>query len=259
MTSWSLTARIALAIFCLLVLPSAGCAAPTQQLSGTHPEFILSDPTPLYVWNVPLNAVLLGLLSIAVPTALLILIQSLFALSTWLQFGHKRVLCRNILDNENRNAVYTCIRENPGIRMRPLSRVVGMNIGTVRYHVNLLCRMGKVVSEQDGRGITYYINSDFFPDLEKKVTGYLYESPKGRIINLILQHPGCTRKDIASGLIMSGPNVTRHTRSLIREGIIRSNKSGRYVRYYLSPDLEEHVNTRKSWKSLSGDGRISST
>jgi len=135
-----------------------------------------------------------------------------------------------------------------------------MNIGTLRYHVSVLCRMGKVVAEQNSRRISYYVNTGIPTDLEKVVAEFLDERPKSRILSLVLQYPGITRKDIASRLIMSGPNITWHMKSLIREGIVRSEKDGRNVRYYLCPDVKEHIKAHGSWhlvdigKGVSGSG-----
>ena len=144
--------------------------------------------------------------------------------------------------------------------MRSLSRTLGVNIGTLRYHVVVLCRMGRIVAEQNTGGMRYYVSTNTCSDLEKKLAGYLNEHPKIRMINLILQHPGIVRKGIASRLIMSGPNVTWHMRSLIREGILKSERDGRNVRYYLCPDVKGYIAVHKSWhlvntrKGASGTG-----
>ena len=255
--SW--IARIALIVFCILLLPSAVCATPIQPVHGPYPEQLPSDPTPLYIWNVPLSILILEFVCVSAP-ALFIPIQLLFSLFVWLYLGHKRVSCRNVLGNENRNAVYTCILENPGASMRFISQTLGMNIGTLRYHVGVLCRMGKVVAEQNNGGMRHYVDVGTCSDLEKVLAGCLNEHPKIRIINLVLQHPGITRKDIASRLIMSGPNITWHMKSLIREGIVRSERDGRNVRYYLCPDVKEYIAVHKSWhlvntrKGASGTG-----
>lgn len=250
--------RIALTAFFLLVLPSFVCAAPIQHVSGGYPEFILSDPTPLYVWNVPLNITILSILSVVVPTALFMVIQILFSLSPQL-LGHKRVSYRNVLDNKNRDEVYICIQDHPGIRMRSLSRLMNINIGTVRYHVAILCKTGKVRSEQNGKETNYYINGGPLTELEKKIAGNLYNHPKNHIIGFIFQNPGCKRKDIASALIISGPNLTWHMNYLIQKDIVRHKKDGRYIRYYLSPDIEDYVNTDASWNPLSSNTQVYST
>ncbi len=250
--------RIALTAFLLLVLPSFVCAAPIQHVSGGYPEFILSDPTPLYVWNVPLNITILSILSLSVPTALFMVIQILFSLSPQL-LGHKRVSYRNVLDNKNRDEVYICIQDHPGIRMRSLSRLMNINIGTARYHVAILCKTGKVRYEQNSGETNYYINNGPITEIEKKIGGTLYNHPKNLIIDYILQHPGSTRKDIASALIMSGSNLTWHMKCLIEKDIVRHKKDGRYIRYYLSPDIEDYVHTDASWNPLSNNSKVYST
>lgn len=144
-------ARTALVIFCLLLLPSVACAAAVQPVSGLYPERLPADSTPLYVWNESLSVLILGLVCVSAQV-LIIPVQILLSLLVWLRFGHKRVTYRNVFENETRNAVYMCIRENPGSRMRSLSRTLGVNIGTSRYHVGVLCRIGMVVAEQDSGG-----------------------------------------------------------------------------------------------------------
>lgn len=242
--------RIALVAFCTLLLSSTVCATPIQPVYGAYPEQLPSGLTPLYPWNEPLSILILELVCVSAP-ALFIPIQLLFSLFVWLYLGHKRVSCRNVLDNENRNAVYTCILENPGASMRFVSQTLGMNIGTLRYHVGVLCRMGKVTAEQNSGGMRHYADVGTCSDLEKVLTGCLNEHPKIRIINLVLQHPGIARKDIASRLIMSGPNVTWHMRSLTREGIVKSEKDGRNVRYYLCPDVQECIAAHRPWHLVS--------
>ena len=254
--SW--IARTVLVILCLLLLPSAVSATPIQPVYGPYPETLPSDPTPLYIWNVPLSILILEFVCVSAP-ALFIPVQLLFSLSVWLRLGQKRLAYRNVLENETRNAVYTCVRENPGIHISTLLQMLEMNIGTLRYHVGVLCRMGKVVAERNCTGMSYYANAGTSSDLEKKIAGFLDEHPKSRILSLILQHPGITRKDLASRLITSGPNVTWHMRSLVREGIVRSERDGRNVRYYLCPDVKEHITAHKSWDLVNTGKRVSGT
>ena len=246
---------IALVIFCLALLPSAASATAVQD---AYPEKVPLDLMPVYVWNIPLDIVILGLVSVFVPV-LFVPMQLVFSLLAWLHFGHKRVLRNNVLENETRNAVYLCIRDNPGINTSSLSQLLGMNIGTLRYHVELLCRMGKVVPEPNSRGMRYYVDTGTCPGLERKVAGYLNEQAKSRILNVVLQHPGSTRKEIASRLIMSGANVTWHMKPLLRDGIVRDEKRGRFVRYYICADAKECVQAHGSGKPAISGERVPGT
>ncbi|MFA7562153.1 MAG: winged helix-turn-helix transcriptional regulator [Methanoculleus sp.] len=254
----SLTIRLSLVAFSLLMLSAAVCATPIQPVYGAYPEKLPSDPTPLYFWNEPLSILILEFVCVSAPM-LFIPVQLLLSLSVWLWLGQKRLMCRNVLENEVRNAVYTCIRQNPGVHVDSLSRMLGMNIGTLRYHVGVLCRVGKVVAEQNSRRMSYYANTGSLTDLEKKVAGFLDEHPKSRILSLVLQHPGITRKDIASRLIMSGPNVTWHMSSLTREGVVKSEKDGRNMRYYLCPDVGACIAAHKPWLLVSAGKDVSDT
>lgn len=243
--------RIALVAFCILLLSSTVCATPIQPVYGAHPEQLPSGLTPLYPWNEPLSILILEFVCISAP-ALFIPVQLLFSLFVWLHLGHKRISNRNVLENETRNVVYTCILENPGASMRFISQTLGMNIGTLRYHVGVLCRMGKVIAEQNSGRMRHYADADTCSDLEMKLAGYLNEHPKNQMLSLVLQYPGITRKDIASRLIMSGPNITWHMKSLIREGVVRSEKNGRHTRYYLYSDAKKYIRILESpcvcWK-----------
>ncbi len=248
-------AGIALIFFCLVLLPSVASATAVQDV---NPEQVTLDLTPVYIWNEPLNIVILRLVSVFAP-ALFIPIQLVFSLLAWLHFGHKRVLHHNVLENEPRNAAYLCIRDNPGINTSSLSRLLGMNIGTLRYHLEMLCRMGTVVPEQNCGRMGYYANTAACSDLERRVAGYLNEQSKSLILNIVLQHPGSTRKEIASHLIMSGANITWHMKPLLRGGIVRGERNGRFVHYYLCADAKECVQTHGAWKPAFSEGRVSGT
>ncbi|MDD2474225.1 MAG: winged helix-turn-helix domain-containing protein, partial [Methanoculleus sp.] len=55
-----------------------------------------------------------------------------------------------------------------------------------------------------------------------------------RILDLLVEEPGMTRKEIASTLGIAGSSVTWHMARLIRDGAVRSERDGRAVRYFLA-------------------------
>jgi len=122
------------------LLSSTVCATSIQPVYGAYPERLPSDLTALYLWNEPPSILILEFVCVSAPV-LFVSVQLLFSLSLWLRLGQKRLACQNILENEIQNVVYTCIRENPGIRMRSLSQMLGVSIGSLRYHVGVLCQM----------------------------------------------------------------------------------------------------------------------
>ena len=70
--------RIALVIFCLALLPSTACASAVLD---AYPEKVpLDDLMPVYVWNIPLDIVILGLVSVFIPV-LFVPVQLVFSLT----------------------------------------------------------------------------------------------------------------------------------------------------------------------------------
>lgn len=76
----SLTIRLSLVVFSLLMLSAAVCATPIQPVYGAYPEKLPSDPTPLYFWNEPLSILILEFVCVSAPV-LFIPVQLLFSLS----------------------------------------------------------------------------------------------------------------------------------------------------------------------------------
>jgi DNA-binding transcriptional ArsR family regulator len=74
-----------------------------------------------------------------------------------------------------------------------------------------------------------------------------------------VQIPGRTRKEIAARLMTSRANVTGQMKPLLRDGIVRDEKKGRFVRYYLYADAKEGVQAHESWKPAIAGGRVSGT
>ena len=221
-----------LIVFALLITP--GSATSTIMSEGGFPEVIPDDPTLEYVWNIPLKLVLLDFVFMAAPL-LFLPVQFLISVSVWLILGQRRISRKNALEHETRRAAYLCVRENPGINHAALSRMLGINVGTLRYHIEILCETGQIVSESNHGVLRYY--TGIRAARESKRSAYPLNEMRKRMLGLLMQNPGMTRKEVASALDVTGATVTWHMGLLIREGTIRSEKDGRMVRYYPQRDI----------------------
>ncbi len=230
-------AGIALLLTVLLLLIPTGSAAGTGISDGEFPELVPGDPTPVYVWNVPLKLILLDFVFMAAPL-LFLPVQILIAASAWFCLNYRRISRKNALEHDSRRAAYFCIRDNPGINHASLSRRLGMNVGTLRYHLETLCETGKIVAESDHGLLRYYVNGESVREEEE--TGYLLSETRRRILDLIVQDPGITRKEVASALGIAGTSVGWHVALLIRESAVRSEKDGRTVRYFPGQNTLQH-------------------
>lgn len=229
--------RTALLLVVLLSIIAPGGAAGTISSEGEFPETIPGDPTPLYVWNVPLKLLLLDFVFITAPL-LFLPVQFLISITVWLILGQKRISKKNALDHDTRRAAYHCIQENPGINHTFLSRMLGVNAGTLRYHLAILCETGKIHSERDHGQLRYYANGRG----ARRGEGYPINETRRQILELLAQDPGMTRKEVASALDITGASVTWHMALLIRDGAVQSEKDGRMVRYFLQRDVVSRGN-----------------
>ncbi|WP_048183203.1 winged helix-turn-helix transcriptional regulator [Methanoculleus sediminis] len=225
-------ARGALLLIALLLIIAPGSATGTISSEGEFPETIPDDPAPLYIWNVPPKLLLLDFVFMTAPL-LFLPVQFLISVTVWLILGQRRISRKNVLEHDTRRAAYLCIRENPGINHASLSRRLGVNIGTLRYHLATLCETGQIVAERDHGQLRYYTNGRTAREGE----GYPINGTRKQILDLLAQDPGMARKEVVSALGISGASVTWHMALLIRDGAVRSERDGRMVRYFPRRDI----------------------
>lgn len=223
-------ARAAL-LLALLFTIIPGSASSAGLGEGEFPELAPGDPAQEYIWNIPLKLVLLDFVFMTAP-ALLLPVQILIAAGAWFWLGHRRISRKNVLEHDTRRAAYLCIRENPGINRAALSRKLGVNVGTLRYHLATLCETRKIRSEHAHGFLRYYANGRAAGEEED----YHLKGTRRQILDLLAQDPGMTRTELASALDIAGSSVAWHIVLLIREEAVRSEKSGRRVRYFPRQD-----------------------
>lgn len=236
-------ARLALFLIVFALLITPGSAAGTEPSEWEFPEMIPDDPTLEYVWNIPLKLILLDFVFMTAPL-LFFPVQLLISVSVWLYLGQRRISRKNALEHDTRRAAYLCIRENPGINHATLSRRLGVNVGTLRYHIEILCETGQIVSENDHGLLRYYTNSR--ATREGKRGAYPLNETRKRMLDLLGRNPGMMRKEVASALGITGASVTWHMGLLIQSGAVRSEKDGRMVRYFPGHDVVRHSRADRS-------------
>ena len=231
-------ARSTLLFITLMLLIPTGSAASTIMSEGEFPELVPDDPAAIYIWNVPLKLVLLDFVFMIAPLFFLP-VQILISVLAWLCLGYRRISRKNALEHDIRRAAYLCIRENPGTNHSTLSCTLGVNVGTLRYHLATLCETGQIVSEHDHGLLRYYANGKAAHEEGK--TGYTLNGTRKLILDLLGWSPGMTRKEVASTLGIAGASVTWHMALLIQGGAVRSEKDGRMVRYFPRQDVLQYI------------------
>ena len=163
-------------------------------------------------------------------------LQSLFPLNMLLFGGFRRISKKNVLEHDARNVIYQAITAAPGIDVKTLTGMTGINENTLRYHLDRLVATGKISCFTRPGVVRYFQNQGAYSQFEHRVFHYLWtDTPRG-ILWLLYQHPGLTRQHIADALMIAGPSVTRQMDNLTGDGIVENRFPGRSNHYYLTQE-----------------------
>jgi len=163
-------------------------------------------------------------------------LQSLFPFNLLLIGGFRRISKKNVLEHDARQVIYQAITATPGIDVKTLTDMTGINENTLRYHVDRLVATGKISCLSRPGVVRYFQNQGAYSQFEHMMFHYLWtETPRG-ILWLLYQHPGLTRQHLADALAISGPSVTRQMDNLIEDGVVENRFPGRSNHYYLTAE-----------------------
>jgi predicted transcriptional regulator len=131
--------------------------------------------------------------------------------------------------NENRNAVYDFILENPGSTLYDISRTLGMNIGTVRYHLFILGMNHRIVAYHTGvKYVRYFTNSGSYSRAEQSIISLVRRDVMRKILGLLIEKPGLSNMQIAHALNTPESSVSKYMKELSFEGIVMKCPTGSY-------------------------------
>jgi hypothetical protein len=168
-------------------------------------------------------------------------LQSFFPLNMLLVGGFRRISKKNVLEHDARHVIYQAITATPGIDVKTLTDMTGINENTLRYHVDRLVATGKISCFTRPGVVRYFQNQGVYSQFEHMVFHYLWtDTPRG-ILWLLYQHPGLTRQHIAEALVISGPSVTRQMDNLIQDGVVENRFPGRSNHYYLTAEAAQTI------------------
>ena len=158
----------------------------------------------------------------------------LFSSILFLFGGYRRISRKNILDHDLRRTIYDMICRNPGIDSVTLATVTAINENTLRYHLWKLQAAGKITCLSRPSVVRYFQNQGAFDPREQVMWHYLWSETPRHILALLYQTPGLSRQNLADGIGISGPSVTRQMKQLIDDNLVENRSFGRTNTYYLT-------------------------
>ncbi len=134
---------------------------------------------------------------------------------------------RSRLDkNANRNTILDFIVRNPGATLYEIAKALGINLGTVRYHLLVLSVNHKVISNKNGpKSVGYFINDRRYSAEEKLILSLMRRGQIRKLLGILARQPVLANMDIAMEMGLPESSVSRYLAELYKWGIVEKRKS----------------------------------
>jgi predicted transcriptional regulator len=156
-----------------------------------------------------------------------------YKLFTFLAPLYLKTKKEEVLDNFIRGQIYGYIKANPGDHYNSIKRALDIDNGVFTYHLNVLEREGLIKSRRSGMYRCFYPIAAKIPE----ENGSGLNETQLLIVEKIKETPGISQKDIASLLGVSPSTIDYHIRKLISTNIVRSERIGMRIKYYLKENV----------------------
>ena len=150
--------------------------------------------------------------------------------------------------NENTQRILQFIQEHPGSHLRWILKDLNLSMGTTQYHLELLEKMGKIVSEKDSFQ-RFYFPVGSFGNMEKNIMKILNQDTARDILLLVIEKKNPTQTDIVNSIKISPATANWHITRLVEFGIIQEQRDGKFKRYSLNGNANNIVNILKNYHS----------
>ncbi|HTY91067.1 MAG TPA: winged helix-turn-helix transcriptional regulator, partial [Methanocella sp.] len=135
--------------------------------------------------------------------------------------------------NDNRNRINKFIADRPGSTLYEISKELGMNIGTLRYHLMILGLNHRIVTYNDeGKFVRYFTNSNTYSDDDKMVISLLRRESMGRLLKAVLDSGEITNSELCVKLGLPESGISKYLSELSDKGVV--TKTGQGTRMYFS-------------------------
>lgn len=128
---------------------------------------------------------------------------------------------RRIDSNNNRNQILKYITDNPGASLYDISKSLGINMGTVRYHLMILALNHRITSfRADEKYVRYFTNAGSYSKEQQLVISLMRRDGIRKVLNQLLEKPGLTNLELARELGVHESLTIRILKELLTKGIL---------------------------------------
>jgi predicted transcriptional regulator len=144
-----------------------------------------------------------------------------------LVFLYSKLSRKKVEDHEVRGMIRGYILANPGDHYSNIKKKLGLNNGTLAYHLKILEEREYIRSRRDG------IYKRYYPERMRIDPHSTPLSTQEQILNMIIENPGVSRRDVAKQLEISRQVVNYHTKVLVNSGMISYKRDNGATVYFV--------------------------
>jgi predicted transcriptional regulator len=144
--------------------------------------------------------------------------------------------------NDNRNAVLKYIAEHPGSTMYEISRSLGINKGTVRYHLFILSVNHRITSHKaDKKFVRFFLNSNSYDKSEQQLMSLMRRDSIRKVMEALLRKPGLSNVELSKELNLPESAMSKHMKELYTRGIVDKSRMDGGVSYRIKDEVRVSI------------------
>ena len=159
------------------------------------------------------------------------------------------VLCRrkdsqeHLQENGRPEQIRTLLTENPGSSLQQIADSLGISHSTARHYLRKL-KKDEQISQFDYHGhLHYFAVGKPYTDIEKLMYIILSREKEERVITIIREHPGITKRELAGQLRLSLATGNWHLQRLLDDGLLMIIFDGMHNKYRLTREAADAIET----------------
>jgi predicted transcriptional regulator len=141
------------------------------------------------------------------------------------------------LEHKTRKQIYNYISTHPGVSFGVIRRFFDINESTLKYHLHYLEKNQRITSERTGRQRCYYsegvqkTSEQYTMQLQHKAKQLNLSMSQQRVLSLIRQQPGITRKELIKFTKLKRKTLSYRIDKLIEHQLIWKVKTEEGIGY----------------------------
>lgn len=163
-----------------------------------------------------------------------------------------RIKKEEVLDHETRGRIRGHIESDPGIHYNELLRKLGLNNGTLAYHLQVLEREGYIVSRNSG------VYRFYFPfNMSIPAHPFRLKPVQRMMLGKIMERPGISQKELAKVTGTKRSTVNYNVKILAENGFVLLVRKGNTTEcYVIDEDGKARTEGPEPGKEKDADGAV---